>query len=84
MADFALTRRKLLAAASAASGATMDLIEATRNEIVRRRDMEETFTQLVDALRLAAEALATAEAGEEVILADQQVLATVTRVLEGE
>lgn len=76
-----IVRQKVLAAASAASGATMDLIEAARNGTLRQRDMDETFTQLVDAIRLAKEALETDAAGEEVAIHDDEVGALVFRIL---
>lgn len=53
------TRSKLLAAASAASAAVTDLVEASRGATgsnLTRANMVETLTQLNDALRLTLEA----------------------------
>ncbi len=53
------TRSKLLAAASSASAAVTDLVEAARaatGSNLTRPNMVETLTQLNDALRLTLEA----------------------------
>ncbi|MDZ5697818.1 hypothetical protein [Chelativorans sp. M5D2P16] len=84
MSDFSITRKKLLAAASAASGAVVELIEGTKRESLDMTTGPETLQLLVDAIRLTQEAIESDAAGEEVILRDQQVRETVARVLEGE
>ncbi len=69
MADWDETRSLLLAAASAASGATTDLVEATRlatGQNFTRPNQVETAAMLVDALRLTIEALPSQ--GDEMLL----------------
>lgn len=69
MSNWDETRSLLLAAASAASGATTDLVEAAREETGRnftRPNQIETAAMLVDALRLTIEALPSQ--GDELLL----------------
>lgn len=69
MTDWHEARSLLLAAASAASGATTDLIEAARGGTGRnftRPNQVETAAMLVDALRLTIEALPSE--GDELLL----------------
>lgn len=69
MASWDDARSLLLAAASAASGGTTDLIEAARGETGQnftRPNQVETAAMLVDALRLTIEALPSQ--GDEMLL----------------
>lgn len=69
MSNWDETRSLLLAAASAASGAATDLIEAARlatGQNFTRPNQIETATMLADALRLTMEALPSQ--GDELLL----------------
>ncbi|MFC6489674.1 hypothetical protein [Nitratireductor sp. GCM10026969] len=82
MSDFSITRNKLLAAAGAASCATVELIEGTRREALDMTTGPQALEMLVAAIRLTQEAIESDAAGEKVTLDNQQVLETVARVLE--
>lgn len=69
MSDWAKSQSALLAAASAASGAVTDLVEAARcatGQNFTRPNQVETAAMLVDALRLTLEARSSQ--GDELLL----------------
>jgi hypothetical protein len=77
-------RSGLLAAASAAQAAALDLIEQARNHRLKSAELDEIVSNLVDAIMLVEGARLTENLGKEAFCTDTGVLKAVEKALESE